>query len=155
MRKKNSYNIIFDLRDVLFDYFYENRGTAEQFKPIPRAIALVHQLHNQVDMHGRRIHKLYVLSNASSESYLNFITHYPDIFALFDGIVTSAQVGMQKPDIRFYQYLLNRYNLDPAYSIFIDDKKVNVDAARTTGIHGIVCTDIETVENQLKVINAL
>jgi 2-haloacid dehalogenase len=44
---------------------------------------------------------------------------------------------MIKPDPRLYTRLLERYRVDPARAVFIDDNRPNVDAAVALGLHGI------------------
>ena len=79
-----------------------------------------------------RGYKLYVLSNMSKE-YIEFLREFP-VFEYFDEQVVSCEIGIGKPDRRIYEYLLSNYDLDPAETIFIDDRKDNVDAAEELGI---------------------
>jgi 2-haloacid dehalogenase len=44
---------------------------------------------------------------------------------------------MVKPDPRLYARLLERYHIDPARAVFIDDNPHNVDAAVALGLGGI------------------
>jgi len=48
--------------------------------------------------------------------------------------VNSAYVGMRKPDIGFYKYLINLHNLVPEESIFIDNTLKNLEPAKQLGI---------------------
>ena len=79
-----------------------------------------------------RGYKLYVLSNMSKE-YIEFLRDFP-VFDYFDEQVVSCEIGLGKPDRRIYEYLLTRYGLNPAETIFIDDRKDNVDVAEELGI---------------------
>lgn len=76
-------------------------------------------------------YKIYLLSNASvmQKSY------WPNVECAkyFDGTVVSAFEHLMKPDERFYQVLLNRYQLEARECLFIDDRKVNIDAAAALG----------------------
>ena len=144
-----SYTIIFDLIDVLFTFNPAHIGTAQQFTPIKEGIEIVRQCHAQVDTSGRKRHKLYILSNAGIEWYQNLITHYPELFSLFDGITTTAQSGYIKPDIKAFQYLISRYAIDPKTAIFIDDQAVNVYTAQAMGMKGIICNNHTHVADQL------
>ena len=147
---KPSYAIIFDLRDVLFSYHPEHRGTAKQFSLLKDGQALINKCSSQIDQYGRKRHKLYVLSNASPDSYMNFMEHFTDFFAAFDGIIMSANCGFSKPDARMYNYLLARYTLEPSACIFIDDKEVNVRAAQAAGMQGIVHNDHVITTQELR-----
>ena len=77
-------------------------------------------------------YKLYVLSNMSRE-FIDFLRKQR-VYENFDGDVVSCEVGIVKPMPEIYDLLLERFDLDPAETIFIDDRKENVDAAAAKGI---------------------
>ena len=77
-------------------------------------------------------YKLYVLSNMSCE-FIDFLRKQK-VYENFDGDVVSCEVGIVKPMPEIYDLLLKRFDLDPAETIFIDDRKENVDAAAAKGI---------------------
>lgn len=77
-------------------------------------------------------YKLYVLSNMSRE-FIDFLRKQK-VYENFDGDVVSCEVGIVKPMPEIYDLLLERFDLDPAETIFIDDRKENVDAATAKGI---------------------
>lgn len=82
---------------------------------------------------------LYVLSNWDKKSMEVYKEQNPEFFELFDGVVVSGEEGMIKPDPNFFSLLLERYNLDPATIVFIDDQKENIEAAQSVGLFGIQC----------------
>jgi 2-haloacid dehalogenase len=53
---------------------------------------------------------------------------------LFDGIVVSGEERVTKPDPRIFQILIDRYRLEAAHTVFIDDAAANVAAARAAGL---------------------
>ncbi len=77
-------------------------------------------------------YKLYVLSNMSRE-FIDFLRKQK-VYENFDGDVVSCEVGIVKPMPEIYDLLLKRFDLDAAETIFIDDRKENVDAAAAKGI---------------------
>ncbi len=77
-------------------------------------------------------YRLYVLSNMSHE-YIAQLRRQP-VYRHFDGEVVSCEEGTVKPEAEIYRRLLGRYNLDPAETLFIDDRQVNLDAAACFGI---------------------
>ena len=77
-------------------------------------------------------YKLYVLSNMSRE-FIDFLRKQK-VYENFDGDVVSCEVGIVKPMPEIYNLLLERFDLNPAETIFIDDRKENVDAAAAKGI---------------------
>jgi len=44
-------------------------------------------------------------------------------------------MGMRKPDAEIYTTLINRHELSPKRTLFVDDKKDNTDAAKALGLH--------------------
>lgn len=79
-------------------------------------------------------YRLYVLSNMSRE-FIAFLRRFP-VYGLFDGEVVSCEVHTVKPEPRIYEILLKRYGLDPADTLFIDDRPANIAAAEAFGIRG-------------------
>ena len=56
----------------------------------------------------------------------------------FRGILVSGHVKLLKPDARIYQAFLQKFAIDPAHTIYIDDRRNNVDAAIALGMPGII-----------------
>ena len=56
------------------------------------------------------------------------------VFDYFDEQVVSCEIGLGKPDRRIYEYLLTHCGLNAEETIFIDDRKDNVDVAEELGI---------------------
>ena len=79
---------------------------------------------------------LYILSNWSAETYPIAEKRF-DFLHWFDGKVISGEIGIVKPDLEIFKFLMTSYNLTPQKTVFIDDKLVNVEAAKELGIHGI------------------
>ena len=85
-----------------------------------------------VDDLKRAGYKLYVLSNMSRE-FIDFLRR-TEIYGCFDGEVGSCEEGVVKPEPRIYEILLDRFGLDPAETLFIDDRRSNLEAAAAFGI---------------------
>lgn len=79
-------------------------------------------------------YKLYVLSNMSLE-FIEFLRN-KDVYKYFDGEVVSCEEHIVKPEVEIYRILIERYSLNRAETLFIDDRKCNVAAARKEGWHG-------------------
>ena len=75
--------------------------------------------------------KLYVLSNMSLE-FIEFLREQP-VYSHFDGEVVSCEEHVVKPEPEIYARLERKYSLDPSTTLFIDDRKANVDAAIERG----------------------
>ncbi|NNK57018.1 MAG: HAD family phosphatase [Desulfofustis sp.] len=58
------------------------------------------------------------------------------ILELFDTVVSSAEVGVAKPDEKIFQIALERLGIEAAEALFIDDTEEHVLAARSLGMAG-------------------
>ena len=77
-------------------------------------------------------YRVFVLSNMSKE-YIEYLRKMP-VYSHFDGDVISCEVGLTKPEKEIYTLLLERFGLEPSQTMFIDDRKENVEAAAEIGI---------------------
>ena len=57
-----------------------------------------------------------------------------------------------KPDPEFYKLLEKRFGVDLTESIFIDDREVNIEAAKNLGMTGILFKGIDDLKSNLKSI---
>lgn len=81
-------------------------------------------------------YKLYFISNLTKEfanTYPQY-EHVKNIMDYFDGGVLSGSIHLVKPDKRIYEYLLNKYLIDPDEAIYIDDNIDNIKAGREIGL---------------------
>ena len=76
---------------------------------------------------------LFALTNWSAEKFDLTFPRF-EWLSWFDGIVVSGRERLVKPDRRIYRVLLDRYRLQPARTVYVDDVLVNVDAARELGM---------------------
>lgn len=83
-------------------------------------------------------HKVFILSNWD-DSWSLMKQMHADFFNLFDGIIISAEVNMLKPNPAIYRLLLEKYKLNPADTVMIDDQAINLKAAQEVGMHAIFC----------------
>ena len=110
--------------------------------PIEPTVALLHELRQREGL------KLYALSNMSETIFADLEGRH-DFFKLFDGIVVSAAVKLLKPEPAIYEHLRNRFELDFAESVFIDDLARNVESARRVGLPSIQFETTEQVRAEL------
>lgn len=92
--------------------------------------------------------KVYILSNYGKQAFEVNSKKY-DFLELADGMVISYQVGMVKPDPRIYKTLLERYDIDPARAVFIDDRQNNVEGAGAVGLKAILFKNYEQARAEL------
>ena len=79
---------------------------------------------------------VYALTNMEAETFPLRRERY-DFMRWFDGAVVSAWEGIVKPNPEIFTRLLDRFGLDPAATVFIDDAQRNVDAAAALGIQAV------------------
>ena len=87
-------------------------------------------------------YRLFVLSNTNPIMFDNWIANAfrqdgKNMQDYFDGIVVSFQEQACKPNPKIFTNLLERYNLNPEETIFLDDSKANCEAAEALGIKTI------------------
>jgi FMN phosphatase YigB (HAD superfamily) len=83
-------------------------------------------------------YRLFLLSNTDSIHIETFehktgISFYSDFYQCFEKVYFSFEIGMRKPNADVFQYLINKHELSPKRTLFIDDKKENTDAAASLG----------------------
>jgi len=62
----------------------------------------------------------------------------------------SHELGLRKPDPHIYQKVIDLQNLNPAKTIFFDDRLENITAAQASGIQAIQVTYSDQILDQLK-----
>lgn len=76
---------------------------------------------------------VYAITNFSADKFTLSQKRF-DFLNGFDGIVVSGIEKVIKPDPKIYRILLDRYGLDAADCLFIDDNPDNVESARAVGM---------------------
>ena len=98
--------------------------------------------------------RLVALSNWSAETFPIARERF-DFLAWFEGIVVSGEVGVNKPDRRIFGHLIERFRIEPAAALFIDDAPANVGAAAALGFRAIQFTDATALRRELKRLGLL
>jgi 2-haloacid dehalogenase len=81
-------------------------------------------------------YKILALTNWSAELFPIALKKY-DFLHWFDGRVVSGEEKTRKPYKEIYDIIINRYNLEPTTTLFIDDNIRNINAAIELGIKTI------------------
>jgi putative hydrolase of the HAD superfamily len=89
-----------------------------------------------------------ILSNISDNVLENVEREFAWIHR-FDVLVWSYQLGISKPDPAIYRYTLSKLGTQPEETLFIDDKRPNVEAARALGIQAIEYSSVERLRDEL------
>lgn len=77
------------------------------------------------------------------------ITNVPITDDLFDVIVYSAEEKLLKPEPEIYRRALARLDVLPSEAIFVDDTQRKVDGAIQVGMHGLLFTDSQAIQQQI------
>jgi 2-haloacid dehalogenase len=92
------------------------------------------EIFRELKQSGR--YQLYALTNWSGELFPVALELY-EFLHWFDGRVVSGDEKMRKPFPEFYQLILDRFELTPEETLFIDDNLRNVEAAEKMGLQTI------------------
>lgn len=99
------------------------------FEPQPQMISLAQRLAARYRVH--------LLSNVG-ELHWAHITERYDLHRIGHGYLQSYVAGAMKPHERIYAEAERRFALEPAATVFIDDRSENIAAAQARGWRGIV-----------------
>ena len=88
----------------------------------------------------RKKYKVFLLSNTNCIHYAKYTDDFKrsynrELIDLFDKAYFSYQMKLRKPDIKIFETVLIEQNIDPKETIFIDDSKINIEAAKLTGMN--------------------
>jgi putative hydrolase of the HAD superfamily len=89
-----------------------------------------------------------ILSNMGDAVLAHILREYAWI-ERFDVRVWSYQLRIAKPAPAIYRYTLNELGTQPGETLFLDDKRVNVEAARALGIQAIEFSTVERLRADL------
>jgi 2-haloacid dehalogenase len=109
--------------------------------PMPGSLELVERL----DAAGV---PLFAITNFGHEFWEAFRPTQP-VFDRFRNIVVSGTEKLMKPDPAIYHLAIERFGVDPAGALFIDDNAANVAGAESVGIAGHLFEDAATLETDL------
>lgn len=97
----------------------------DALEPMPETVALLERLH-------QRGHALYFLSNMPAP-YATHLEETHGFLKRFRTGVFSAREQLIKPEPAIYALAAERFGIEPARMLFIDDLPANVEAARAAG----------------------
>ncbi len=91
----------------------------------------------------------FALSNMEPDRYVLRRDRFP-FMRWFDGAVISGIEGVAKPDRQIFEILLERHDLAPGRTAFIDDSPGNVAAAQDLGIAALRFSSPEHLRRDLR-----
>ena len=126
---------------IYYDRWEEMLG-----KQIDGTVAILKQLIDNPN------YKVVALTNWSAETFPVALERF-DFLHWFEGIVVSGTEKMRKPFNEIYELTLNRFNIEAAQSLFIDDNARNIEAAKKMGINTIRFNNPTQLKSELKSLN--
>jgi putative hydrolase of the HAD superfamily len=93
-----------------------------------------------------------LLSNAGFD-FSDPFRHSP-MAAYFEAMFVSAELGLIKPDPEIYRVTARELGIRLEQMVFIDNKKINVDAATALGVTGHVFTTVAELRDFLESLAA-
>lgn len=111
--------------------------------PIEETVDILKELHAKDGI------RIVALTNWSAETFPIARGMYK-FLDLFEGILVSGEERLVKPDPAIYELVLSRYNIDRKGAVFIDDNKMNAEAADDVGIEGWHFTTSKDLREKLQ-----
>jgi 2-haloacid dehalogenase len=116
---------------------------------IPGPIAGMPELVAELDAAGV---PLYAITNFSGEFFAAFRAQEAAVFDRFRDIVVSGDERVMKPDPAIYRLALDRFGVEAARTVFVDDNAANVAGAEAVGIPAVRFTGADALRERLRAL---
>lgn len=114
---------------------------------IAQTLALVRQLRPRVPCH--------VFSNTNRAHADTWRGQFPDAVAAFDGIFSSHEIGLRKPDREAFEHVARAMGAAPQDILFFDDRLDNVEGARAAGLQSVLVSSPRDVREAISACGLL
>ncbi|OLD09382.1 MAG: hypothetical protein AUI95_01000 [Crenarchaeota archaeon 13_1_40CM_3_52_4] len=106
--------------------------------------------HSTIKKLSRRDVKLGIISNVSSHEVAMGILDNVRLTKYFDEIVTSARVGIRKPDPGIFRYALMQFKARPKEAVMVGDSEIHdIGGGYISGLKTVLVDRRHRVENSL------
>ena len=101
----------------------------------------------------RERYKIFLLSNTNNIHLVSFYEIYQQkerkksFEQYFNKAFYSFEIGLRKPDLDCYEWVLKDLQADPQKTLFIDDSIKNIEGAEKAGLQTILLTPEKRIEN--------
>jgi putative hydrolase of the HAD superfamily len=153
----------YDRGDVLHSEYWQNfatqarvivgEGEIEQARQLD--LELWGQINDAMILWAQQLHvagfKTAILSNMPAD----MAAHMRKTFAWlshFDHHIFSGEVRRVKPEPEIYRHCIDALGVQPSEALFIDDREINLEPARTAGIRGIRFESVERLREDLQAL---
>ncbi|NER13845.1 HAD-IA family hydrolase [Leptobacterium flavescens] len=110
--------------------------------PIDETVSLLKSLFDKDS------YEIYALTNWSAETFPVALERY-EFLHWFKDIVVSGAENTRKPFKEIYDIAIDRFNIKPENTLFIDDNQRNIEGAEALGINGIRFTSASDLKTSL------
>lgn len=136
----NNYKKNAPISDVVAVY----KRNYQKYSPInDKMIKLIDRLRTKV--------KVYALSNTNTIH--REVNEQRGLFNHFEKSFLSCELGMRKPDVFLYKFILEYLKIQPSELLFIDDNQENIEIAKSLSIKTVKYENYESLISELKKFN--
>ena len=96
----------------------------------------------------KKNYSCYILSNWSSETFEGMTDEY-NFLKDFDGMIISGDIKLVKPDKKIFELAIEKFNLTPNETIFIDDRIENINSAQNLNFKTVHLTDPKRIKAKI------
>jgi 2-haloacid dehalogenase len=100
-------------------------------------------------IHAKNEQRLFALTNWSAELFPYALDNF-DFLSLFEGILVSGEEKMKKPDLEIYRRFEEKFPINRANCVFIDDSQRNIKGAQDAGWNTIHFKSATQLKGDLK-----
>lgn len=106
-------------------------------------------------------YRLFLLSNTNETHVTEFENilfeqhGYQNLESFFETVYYSCRIGKRKPNSDIFNFVLNKHNLNPEETLFIDDSPQHIEGALKTGIKAEFLAkdrDVQDLITELKLL---
>lgn len=103
------------------------------------------------ELKASNFYQILALTNWSHQTFPIALERF-DFLHWFDGKVVSGEEKTRKPFLDIYEMVINRYEVDPASAVYIDDNARNLVPARELGMAAIHFKNPAQLREDLKTL---
>ena len=96
----------------------------------------------------KKNYSCYILSNWSSETFEGMTDEY-NFLKDFDGMIISGDIKLVKPDKKIFELAIEKFNLTPNETIFIDDRIENINSAQNLNFKTVHLNDPKRIKAKI------
>ncbi len=127
---------------------YSTEQLKQHFANIRASLNLVAGTQAIIQTLHQNQYPLFILSDNVVE-FVRYLKQQYDFWQYFNDSVFSCDIGFVKPAAEIYQHTLDKFSINPAETLFIDDLAGNVSGAQAAGMHAIQFTNAEQCRTDL------